>query len=63
MIEVQIGQRRAWQAVLALSCLGAIGPAVGQQTLDRVEITGSSIRRIDAESSLPVEQVGVRSLG
>ena len=29
-------------------------PAFGQQQLDRVEITGSSIRRIEAESSLPV---------
>jgi iron complex outermembrane receptor protein len=30
-------------------------PAFGQQQLDRVEVTGSSIRRIDAESALPVQ--------
>jgi iron complex outermembrane recepter protein len=29
-------------------------PAFGQQQLQRVEITGSSIKRIDAETSLPV---------
>ena len=38
---------------------GAMGvgmsvPVFGQQTLERVEITGSSIRRIEAESALPV---------
>jgi iron complex outermembrane receptor protein len=31
-----------------------VAPAFGQQTLDRVEITGSSIKRIDAETALPV---------
>jgi len=36
--------------------LGA-APAFGQQTLDRVEITGSSIKRIDVEGSLPVQTV------
>ena len=29
-------------------------PVFGQQTLERVEITGSSIRRVDAEGALPV---------
>lgn len=33
--------------------LGAL-PAFGQQQLERVEITGSSVRRIDGESALPV---------
>ena len=37
---------------------GAMGvaalPALAQQQLDRVEVTGSSVRRIDAESALPV---------
>ena len=32
----------------------AAAPAVAQQTLERVEITGSSIKRIDAETALPV---------
>jgi iron complex outermembrane recepter protein len=30
-------------------------PAAAQQQLDRVEITGSSIKRIDAESALPIQ--------
>src|SRR5205823_3144030 len=35
-----------------------IAPAVfGQQTIERVEITGSSIRRVDAETALPVQIV------
>src|SRR2546426_3619841 len=32
-------------------------PAVAQQTIERVEITGSSIRRVDAETALPVQVV------
>lgn len=55
--DIQTRRRRAWQATLALSCLGAFDPALGQQSLDRVEITGSSIRRIDAESALPVQVI------
>ena len=34
--------------------VGAL-PAFGQQQLDKVEITGSSIRRIESESALPVQ--------
>lgn len=30
-------------------------PALAQQTLERVEITGSSIKRIDAQTALPVQ--------
>src|SRR5712691_13383413 len=30
-------------------------PAFAQQTIERVEITGSSIKRIDAETALPVQ--------
>jgi len=42
----------------ALLALGAIAlPAVAQQALDRVEITGTSIKRIDAETSLPVSVI------
>ena len=40
----------AFGGTLALGSL----PAFGQQTLERVEITGSSIKRIDAETALPV---------
>ena len=36
--------------------LGA-APAFGQQTLERVEITGSSIKRIDVEGALPVQTI------
>ena len=32
-------------------------PAIAQQTLERVEITGSSIKRIDAETALPVQVI------
>lgn len=32
-------------------------PAVAQQQLDRVEVTGSSIKRVDAEGALPVQVV------
>ena len=46
--------RSGWGA-LAVAC-GLVGdPTWAQQTLERVEITGSSIRRIDAESALPVQ--------
>lgn len=43
-------------ALIALGGTLSLGaaPAFGQQVLDRVEITGSSVRRIDAESALPV---------
>ena len=45
-------------ALLALGGTVILGfnPAFGQtQQLDRVEVTGSSVKRIDAESSLPVQ--------
>ena len=43
--------------LVALGGSLAIGaaPAFGQQQLERVEITGSAIRRIDAEASVPVQ--------
>jgi iron complex outermembrane recepter protein len=51
--------RRTKVCTAALVALGgtlcATAPVFGQQTLERVEITGSSIRRIDAESALPVQ--------
>ena len=34
--------------------LGA-SPALAQQPIERVEITGSSIKRIEAETALPVQ--------
>ncbi|WP_343604622.1 TonB-dependent receptor [Roseateles sp.] len=48
----------------ALLALGAAAlPAVAQNTqLDRVEITGSSIKRIDAETSLPVSVISRDSI-
>src|SRR5688572_26341959 len=43
-------------ALMALGVLAmASAPVFGQQQLEKVEITGSSIRRIDAESALPVQ--------
>lgn len=48
-------------SAVLLALGGAAGltsvPAFGQATLERVEITGSSIRRIDAESALPVQVI------
>lgn len=48
-------------SAVLLALGGAAGltsvPAFGQTTLERVEITGSSIRRIDAESALPVQVI------
>ncbi len=44
---------RPWGGVLI--GVAAWWPAWAQQTLERVEITGSSVRRIDAESALPVQ--------
>ena len=37
-------------------------PAMAQQQLERVEITGSSIRRVDAETALPVTVIKVDDL-
>src|SRR5467141_2236440 len=39
----------------ALGFVLAASPALAQQTIERVEITGSSIKRIDAETALPVQ--------
>ena len=36
---------------------GGVTSAQAQQTLDRVEITGSSIKRVDAQTALPVTVV------
>jgi len=44
-------------AALALGGLGAVPTSVMAQESQRVEITGSSIRRIDAETALPVQIV------
>lgn len=52
--------RRTRVCTAALMALGGTlvlgaAPAFGQQSLERVEITGSSVRRIDAESAVPVQ--------
>ena len=47
-------------AMAATTILGASHPAFAQQEVEklpRVEITGSSIKRIDAETALPVEVI------
>ena len=41
--------------------LGAL-PALAQQQLERVEITGSAIKRIDAETSVPVTVIKIDDL-
>ena len=40
-------------AAFGAGLMGAV-PALAQQTLERVEITGSSLRRVDAETALPI---------
>jgi iron complex outermembrane recepter protein len=51
--KVCSGLMLAFGGSLAIGSL----PALAQQQLERVEITGSSIRRIDAETALPVTVV------
>ena len=46
-----VARRWIWVLIGVAACW----PAWAQQTLERVEITGSSVRRIDAESALPVQ--------
>lgn len=41
---------------------GLAAPAMAQQSLERVEITGSSIKRIDAETSVPVTVITRESI-
>lgn len=51
--------------VAALGGIGAVGvlPAFGQQAeVSRVEVTGSAIRRIDAESALPVQVLNAEEI-
>ena len=55
--HTKTGKALGWPTALAVSCLLAGEPALSQQTLPRVEITGSSVRRIDAESALPVQVI------
>ena len=51
--KVCTGLMLAFGGSLGLSAL----PALAQQQLDKVEITGSSIKRIDAEGVVPVQVV------
>ncbi|HEY2928577.1 TonB-dependent receptor [Piscinibacter sp.] len=56
--KVCTGLMLAFGGSLAVSSL----PAMAQQQLERVEITGSSIRRVDAETALPVTIIKVEEL-
>ena len=53
--HTRLKRRRLWHTTLAVSCWSAVAASHAEQTLQRVEITGSSIRRIDGESALPVQ--------
>ena len=53
--HTRLKRRRLWHTTLAVSCWSALAASHAEQTLQRVEITGSSIRRIDGESALPVQ--------
>lgn len=47
--------KRSVISAAVLTGISAIAmPAIAQQTLERVEITGTAVKRIDAEGSLPV---------
>jgi len=52
------GLMLAFGGTLALG----VSPSFAQQQLERVEITGSSIRRVDAETALPVTVIKVEEL-
>lgn len=52
----------AISAAFGAGLMGTAPVAEAQQQLDRVEITGSSIRRVDAETALPVTIIQVEDL-
>ena len=52
----------AISAAFGAGMVGVSPALLAQQQLDRVEITGSSIRRVDAESALPVTIIRVEDL-
>jgi iron complex outermembrane receptor protein len=56
--KVSAGLMLAFGGTLAL----AISPVFAQQQMERVEITGSSIKRIDAETAVPVTVIKVEDL-
>jgi iron complex outermembrane receptor protein len=56
--KVCTGLMLAFGGSLALGSL----PALAQQQMDKVEITGSAIKRIDAETSVPVTVIRVDDL-
>jgi iron complex outermembrane recepter protein len=55
--HTKLKRLRQLHTTLLVSCLGAVATARAEPTLPRVEITGSSIRRIDGESALPVQTI------
>lgn len=58
-------QKRAISAAAALAIVAIVGaePAwAQQQQLERVEITGSSLRRVEAETALPITVIKVEDL-
>ncbi len=52
----------AISAAFGAGLVGITPPVLAQQQLDRVEITGSSIKRVDAETALPVPIIRVEDL-
>ena len=51
--KVCTGLALAFGGTLAIS----VAPALAQQTLERVEITGSNIRRVQSETASPVQTI------
>jgi iron complex outermembrane receptor protein len=52
----------ALQAAVAAVLCGLAAPALAQQTLERVEVTGSAIKRIAAEGALPVQVISRKEI-
>ena len=67
MFEMKPVARHVLLAVCGGLGVSALAPAVAQtppqqQQLERVEVTGSMLRRVDAESALPVTQISIQDL-
>ena len=50
-------QHRHNRLALALLAAGLAGPALAQDQLERVTVTGSSIKRVESEPALPVSVI------
>ncbi|MDO9355977.1 MAG: hypothetical protein Q7T55_19925, partial [Solirubrobacteraceae bacterium] len=61
MFKEKIGVRSVRMAIGLLAALAA-GQSVAQEAIQRVEITGSSIKRIVKEGALPVQVISKETI-